>query len=158
MKKIFSVIDNGSHVSYHKNWAVSNHAGLVIFIEKEIWKFNSDEDMIFGYFIFQETTNCNYLNNWKLLAPKNFIENLNLSTISKGDKILIDGSMQKVSEVMRAFGVKESLREVWPIVKFDNKVIWIPGIRKSDLVKDFDSENTQHTITTSIEKSNFENI
>jgi len=158
LKKIFSVIDNGSHVSYHKNWAVSNHAGLVIFIEKEMWKFNSDEDMIFGYFNFQETTSCNYLNNWKLLAPKNFIENLNLSTISKGDKILIDGSMQKVSEVMRSFGVKEPLREVWPIVKFDNKVIWIPGIRKSDLVKDFDSENNQHTITTSIEKSNFENI
>ena len=83
---------------------------------------------------------------------------MNLSTISKGDKILIDGSMQKVSEVMRSFGVKESLREVWPIVKFDNKVIWIPGIRKSDLVKDFDSENNKHTITTSIEKSNFENI
>ena len=98
------------------------------------------------------------MNNWKLLAPKNFIENLNLSTISKGDKILIDGSIQKVSEVMRSFGVKEPLREVWPIVKFDNKVIWIPGIRKSDLVKDFDSENNKHTITTSIEKSNFENI
>ena len=85
-------------------------------------------------------------------------QNLNLSTISKGDKILIDGSLQKVSEVMRSFGVKEPLREVWPIVKFDNKVIWIPGIRKSDLVKDFDSENNKHTITTSIEKSNFENI
>ena len=66
LKKIFSVIDNGSHVSYHKNWAVSNHAGLVIFIEKEMWKFNSDEDMIFGYFNFQETTSCNYLNKWKL--------------------------------------------------------------------------------------------
>ena len=123
-----------------------------------MWKFNSDEDMIFGYFNFQETTSCSYLNNWKLLAPKNFLENLNLSTISKGDKLLIDGSMQKVSEVMRSFGVKEPLREVWPIVKIDNKVIWIPGIRKSDLVKDFDSDNNKHTITTSIEKSNFENI
>ena len=86
------------------------------------------------------------------------MENFNLSSISSGDKISINGSSQKVSEVLRSFGVKESLREVWPIVKFDNKVIWIPGIRKSDLVKDFDSENNQHTITTSIEKSNFENI
>ena len=98
------------------------------------------------------------MNNWKLLTPKNFLDNLNLSTISKGDRILIDGSLQKVSEVMRSFGVKEPLREVWPIVKIDNKVIWIPGIRKSDLVKDFDSEKNKHTIMTSIEKSNFESI
>ena len=158
LKKIFSAIDSGSHVSYHKNWIVSNHAGLVIFIEKEMWKFNSDQDMIFGYFNFQESTNFNYLNNWKLLAPKNFIKNLNLSTISKGDKILIDGSLQKVSEVMRSFGVKDPLREVWPIVKIDNKAIWIPGIRKSDLLKDFDSENNKHTIMTVIEKSNFESV
>tara|TARA_B100001248_G_scaffold20354_1_gene13694 strand:- start:571 stop:1836 length:1266 start_codon:yes stop_codon:yes gene_type:complete len=158
LKKIFSAISNGSHVSYHKNWLVSYHAGLVIFIEKEMWKLNSDKDMVFGFFNFQETTKCNYLNNWKLLIPNNFIENLNLSTISKGDKILVDGSLQKVSEVMRSFGVKEPLREVWPIAKIDNKVIWIPGIRKSDLVKDFDSENNKNTITTVIEKSNFESI
>lgn len=158
LKKIFSAINNRSHVSYHKNWLVSNHAGLVIFIEKEMWKLNSDKDMVFGFFNFQETTKCNYLNNWKLLVPKNYMENLNLSTISKGDKMSVDGSLQKVSEVMRSFGVKEPLREVWPIVKIDNKVIWIPGIRKSDLVKDFDSENNKNTITTVIEKSNFESI
>ena len=158
LKKIFSAINNGSHVSYHKNWLVSYHAGLVIFIEKEMWKLNSDKDMVFGFFNFQETTKCNYLNNWKLLVPKNYMENLNLSTISKGDKMSVDGSLQKVSEVMRSFGVKEPLREVWPIVKIDNKVIWIPGIRKSDLVKDFDSENNKNTITTVIEKSNFESI
>ena len=34
----------------------------------------------------------------------------------------------------------------------------IPPIRKSDLVKDFDSEKNKHTIMTSIEKSNFESI
>ena len=158
LKKIFSAINNGSHVSYHKNWLVSYHAGLVIFIEKEMWKLNSDKDRVFGFFNFQETTKCNYLNNWKLLVPKNYMENLNLSTISKGDKMSVDGSLQKVSEVMRSFGVKEPLREVWPIVKIDNKVIWIPGIRKSDLVKDFDSENNKNTITTVIEKSNFESI
>ena len=158
LKKIFSAINNRSHVSYHKNWLVSYHAGLVIFIEKEMWKLNSDKDMVFGFFNFQETTKCNYLNNWKLLVPKNYMENLNLSTISKGDKMSVDGSLQKVSEVMRSFGVKEPLREVWPIVKIDNKVIWIPGIRKSDLVKDFDSENNKNTITTVIEKSNFESI
>ena len=158
LKKIFSAINNRSHVSYHKNWLVSYHAGLVIFIEKEMWKLNSDKDMVFGFFNFQETTKCNYLNNWKLLVPKNYMENLNLSTISKGDKMSVDGSLQKVSEVMRSFGVKEPLREVWPIVKIDNKVIWIPGIRKSDLVKDFDSENNKNTITTVVEKSNFESI
>ena len=82
----------------------------------------------------------------------------NLSPISNGDKISINGSSQKVSEVLRSFGVKEPLREVWPIAKIDNEVIWIPGVRKSDLVKDFDSENNKHIITTSIEKSNFESI
>ena len=158
MKKIFSSITSGSHVSYHKNWVVSNQSGLVVFIEKEMWKLNSDEDMTFGYFNFQHTTKCNYLNNWKLGVPQNFVENFNLSSISSGDKISINGSSQKVSEVLRSFGVKEPLREVWPIAKIDNEVIWIPGIRKSDLVKDFDSENNKHIITTSIEKSNFESI
>ena len=158
MKKIFSVIDNGSHVSYHKNWIVSSHAGLVIFIEKEMWKFNSDEDKIFGYFNFQHTTKCNYSNKWKLGVPQNLVGNFNLSSISSGDKISINGSSQKVSEVLRSFGVKEPLREVWPIAKIDNEVIWIPGVRKSDLAKDFDSENNKHIITTSIEKSNFESI
>ena len=43
-------------------------------------------------------------------------------------------------------------------IKIDNEVRWIPRVRKSDLVKDFDSENNIHIITTSIEKSNFESI
>ena len=158
LKKIFLSITSGNHVSYHKNWVVSNQSGLVVFIEKEMWKLNSDEDMTFGYFNFQHTKKCNYLNNWKLGIPKNIVENFNLSSISSGDKISINGSSQKVSEVLRSFGVKEPLREVWPVAKIDNKVIWIPGVRKSDLVKDFDSENNKHIITTSIEKSNFESI
>jgi len=158
LKKIFSSITNRVHVSYYKDWVVFNQAGLVIFIEKEMWKLNSDNDKTFGYFNFQETTKCNYSNNWKLVVPKNFLENFNLSSISKGEKILVNGSSQKVSEVLRSFGVKDPLREVWPIVKMDNKVIWIPGVRKSDLSKDFDSENNKHIITTSIEKSNFESI
>jgi len=158
LKKIFSSINSGSPISYHKNWVVSNQSGLVVFIEKEMWKLNSDEDMTFGYFNFQQATKCNYSNNWKLGVPQNFVENFNLSSISSGDKISINGSSQKVSEVLRSFGVKEPLREVWPIAKIDNEVIWIPGVRKSDLVKDFDSENNKHIITTSIEKSNFESI
>ena len=158
LKKIFLSITSGNHVSYHKNWVVSNQSGLVVFIEKEMWKLNSDEDMTFGYFNFQHTKKCNYSNNWKLGIPQNIVEDFNLSSISSGDKISINGSSQKVSEVLRSFGVKEPLREVWPIAKIDNKVIWIPGVRKSDLVKDFDSENNKHIITTSIEKSNFESI
>ena len=157
-EKIFSSITSGSHVSYHKNWVVSNQSGLVVFIEKEMWKLNSDKDMTFGYFNFRQATKCNYSNNWKLGVPQNFVENFNLSSISSGDKISINGSSQKVSEVLRSFGVKEPLREVWPIAKIENEVIWIPGVRKSDLVKDFDSENNKHIITTSIEKSNFESI
>ena len=158
LKKIYSSINSRSHVSYHKNWVVSNQSGLVVFIEKEMWKLNSDEDMTFGYFNFQHTTKCNYSNKWKLGVPQNLVGNFNLSSISSGDKISINGSSQKVSEVLRSFGVKESLREVWPIAKIDNEAIWIPGVRKSDLVKDFDSENNKHIITTSIEKSNFECI
>ena len=158
LKKIYSSINSRSHVSYHKNWVVSNQSGLVVFIEKEMWKLNSDEDMTFGYFNFQHTTKCNYSNNWKLGVPQNLVGNFNLSSISSGDKITINGSSQKVSEVLRSFGVKEPLREVWPIAKIDNEVIWIPGVRKSDLAKDFDSENNKHIITTSIEKSNFESI
>ena len=53
--------------------------------------------------------------------------------MSPGDFIILDNKKQKVSEVLRSSGIQDVLREVWPIVKKDDEVIWIPGLRKSDL-------------------------
>ena len=112
--------------------------------------------------IFEEEKNDNEkdknLNNWSIELPTNLRNNLKFNQIEPGDSILIDDIDQKASEVFRSFGVNEVLRKVWPVLKLDDKIIWIPGIRKSDDVNSFDSHIESFIINTSIEKSCFENI
>ena len=61
---------------------------------------------------------------------------------------------------MRSSGIQDALREVWPLVKKDDEVIWIPGLRKSDnvKVKEFESTKNINIITASIEKSTVGNF
>ena len=74
------------------------------------------------------------------------------------DKIKINNSEKKVSELMRAFGLSGLLKEVWPLLLVEEEIIWIPGIRKSDTALDFQKNNYSHIISASIEKSNIENF
>ena len=107
---------------------------------------------------FQEIEKVKSLNNWSIELPTSLKSKLKFNQIKPGDSILIDGIDQKASEVFRSFGVNEVLRKVWPVLKLDDKLIWIPRIRKSDDVKSFDSHIESFIINTSIEKSCFENI
>ena len=61
---------------------------------------------------------------------------------------------------MRSSGIQDVLREVWPLAKKDDEVIWIPGLRTSDNVKlkEFESTKNINIITGSIEKSTVGNF
>ena len=70
-----------------------------------------------------------------------------------GDKILINDKEVKASEVLRGYGVRNLLKEVWPIVSLNEQILWIPGIRKSDLVKKYEKNKDSNILVASVEKS-----
>ena len=130
----------------------------MLFINTSNWKISNELFSSIGYFNFQKIEKDKNFNNWSIELPTNLRNKLKFNQIEPGDSILIDGINQKASEVFRSFGVNEVLRKVWPVLKLDDKIIWIPGIRKSDDVNSFDSHIESFIINTSIEKSCFENI
>ena len=157
-EKIFSVIENKNNLDFDSGWNISTQAGLLLFINTSNWLTSNELFCSVGYFLFQEIEKVKSLNNWSIELPSSLRSKLKFNQIKPGDSILIDGIDQKASEVFRSFGVNEVLRKVWPVLKLDDKLIWIPGIRKSDDVKSFDSHIESFIINTSIEKSCFENI
>ena len=70
-----------------------------------------------------------------------------------GDRILINNKEVKASEVLRGYGVRNLLKEVWPIVSLNEQILWIPGIRKSDLVKKYEKNKESNILVASVEKS-----
>ena len=157
-EKIFSVIENKNNLDFDSGWNISTQAGLLLFINTSNWQISNELFSSIGYFNFQKIEKDKNLNNWSIELPTNLRNKLKFNQIEPGDSILIDGIDQKASEVFRSFGVNEVLRKVWPVLKLDDKIIWIPGIRKSDDVNSFDSHIESFIINTSIEKSCFENI
>ena len=99
-------------------------------------------------------------NNWSLALRNISNDQISFESVSPGDFIILDNKKQKVSEVLRSSGIQDALREVWPVVKKDDEVIWIPGLRKSDnvKVKEFESTKNINIITASIEKSTVGNF
>jgi len=162
IKNIFKALSSGKQVSYFGNWVVSKQLGLVIFVNKEEWRFKQNINS-FGYFQFVTKEYRETQNNWSLalqnnwsLALQNFSnDQISFEPVSPGDLIILDDKKQKVSEVLRSFGIQDALRQVWPLVKKDDEVIWIPGLRKCDYVKvkEFESTKNINIITASIEKS-----
>jgi tRNA(Ile)-lysidine synthase len=157
-EKIFSVIENKNNLDFDSGWNISTQAGLLLFINTSTWKISNELFSSIGYFNFQKIEKDKNFNNWSIELPTNLRNKLKFNQIEPGDSILIDGIDQKASEVFRSFGVNEVLRKVWPVLKLDDKIIWIPGIRKSDDVNRFDSHIESFIINTSREKSCFENI
>ena len=96
-----------------------------------------------------------FYNNWNIAVPTQE-ERILTRTLKNGDKIQINDSDQKVSEVMRSFGIRGLMREVWPVVLLENEIIWIPGIRKSDKALDFQKNDFSHIIVASVQKDKFE--
>ena len=160
IKNIFKALSSGKQVSYFGDWVVSQQLGLIVFVNKEEWKFNQDKSNSFGYFKFVTTEYKETWNNWSLAIQNISNHQISFEQVSPGDFIILDNKKQKVSEVLRSSGIQDVLREVWPIVKKDDEIIWIPGLRKSDygIVKEFESSNNINIITASIEKSTVGNF
>ena len=159
IKNMFKALSSGKQVSYFENWIVSQQLGLLIFINKEEWKFKQNTNS-FGYFQFVTTEHRDIRNNWSLALQNISNDQISFESASPGDFIILDNKKQKVSEVLRSSGIQDVLREVWPLVKKDDEVIWIPGLRKSDnvKVKEFESIKNINIITASIEKSTVGNF
>ena len=159
IKNMFKALSSGKQVSYFENWIVSQQLGLLIFVNKEEWKFKQNTNS-FGYFKFVTTEYCETRNNWSLALQNISNDQISFESVSPGDFIILDNKKQKVSEVLRSSGIQDALREVWPLVKKDDEVIWIPGLRKSDnvKVKEFESAKNINIITASIEKSTVGNF
>ena len=159
IKNMFKALSSGKQVSYFENWIVSQQLGLLIFVNKEEWKFKQNTNS-FGYFKFVTTEYCETHNNWSLALQNISNDQISFESVSPGDFIILDNKKQKVSEVLRSSGIQDALREVWPLVKKDDEVIWIPGLRKSDnvKVKEFESTKNINIITASIEKSTVGNF
>ena len=159
IKNMFKALSSGKQVSYFENWIVSQQLGLLIFVNKEEWKFKQNTNS-FGYFQFVTTEHRDTRNNWSLALQNISNDQISFESASPGDFIILDNKKQKVSEVLRSSGIQDVLREVWPLVKKDDEVIWIPGLRKSDnvKVKEFESIKNINIITASIEKSTVGNF
>lgn len=159
IKNMFKALSSGKQVSYFENWIVSQQLGLLIFVNKEEWKFKQNTNS-FGYFQFVTTEHRDIRNNWSLALQNISNDQISFESASPGDFIILDNKKQKVSEVLRSSGIQDVLREVWPLVKKDDEVIWIPGLRKSDnvKVKEFESIKNINIITASIEKSTVGNF
>ena len=159
IKNMFKALSSGKQVSYFENWIVSQQLGLLIFVNKEEWKFKQNTNS-FGYFQFVTTEYRETRNNWSLALQNISNNQISFESVSPGDFIILDNKKQKVSEVFRSSGIQDVLREVWPLVKKDDEVIWIPGLRKSDnvKVKEFESTKNINIITASIEKSTVGNF
>ena len=159
IKNMFKALSSGKQVSYFENWIVSQQLGLLIFVNKEEWKFKQNTNS-FGYFKFVTTEYRETRNNWSLALQNISNDQISFESVSPGDFIILDNKKQKVSEVLRSSGIQDALREVWPVVKKDDEVIWIPGLRKSDnvKVKEFESTKNINIITASIEKSTVGNF
>ena len=91
-----------------------------------------------------------------MLKTQSDNENIEIRSLNDGDKILIDGKENKVSEVLRNYGIRNLLKEVWPIICIDGEILWIPGVRKSDLMKKYEKNKESNILVASIEKSTFE--
>ena len=159
IKNMFKALSSGKQVSYFENWIVSQQLGLLIFVNKEEWKFKQNTNS-FGYFQFVTTEYRETRNNWSLALQNISNDQISFESVSPGDFIILDNKKQKVSEVLRSSGIQDVLREVWPLAKKDDEVIWIPGLRKSDnvKVKEFESTKNINIITASIEKSTVGNF
>ena len=156
IEKIFKVLNENTTVSYFKNWYVSKQQGLLVFINKEKWQEKKEDNQL-GYFRFQFSKISSTNNLWCL--PFNGDESeIEIRTFEAGDTLQHKGGTDKVSEILRNFGIRNILREVWPVVLFKGSIVWIPGIKKAEQAKNFESNNNNHILITSIEKSEIENI
>ena len=156
--KIKEVITSGSQVSFYGDWFCLKSSSLLIFVNKHLWCEQPNLDKLsYGYLNLVKVEKVTSHNRWNLVIPPGS-NNISTRMLESGDKIRANGTDQKVSEVMRSFGIKGLMKEVWPMMILDDEIIWLPGIRKSDVALDFHKENYSHIISASVEKGKIENF
>ena len=156
--KIKEVIASGNQVSFYENWFCLKSSSLLIFVNKHLWCEQPNLDKLsYGYLNLVKVEKVTSHNRWNLAIPPGS-NNISTRMLESGDKIRANGTDQKVSEVMRSFGIKGLMKEVWPMMILDDEIIWLPGIRKSDVALDFHKENYSHIISASVEKGKIENF
>ena len=156
--KIKEVITSGSQVSFYGDWFCLKSSSLLIFVNKHLWCEQPNLDKLsYGYLNLVKVEKVKSHNRWNLAIPPGS-NNISTRMLESGDKIRANGTDQKVSEVMRSFGIKGLMKEVWPMMILDDEIIWLPGIRKSDVALDFHKENYSHIISASVEKGKIENF
>ena len=158
IKKIFSVIKKNTRKSFFENWEVSTQSGLLIFVNKEKWMGSGVLLELKGYFNFEKYDSIDTLNNWSLSLPKYLESEIYFSEISDGDLFKTGSYNQKATEIFRSYGVNKSLREVWPVLKLKDTILWIPGIRKSNEGNWLETQKDKFIISSSTEKVSIENF
>lgn len=155
IQKVTTSINDEKKVDFDNNWSCGVSNSLLIFINKKIWQEQYDsKDQDLGPFKFSSLEKIKANNNWTASLPKK--ENINIAPLKNGDKIKVNGNTIKVSEIFRNYGIKNVLKEVWPVVSIGDEVYWVPGIRKSDSLIDYEKSGKSNIITASIEKSSIE--
>ncbi len=155
IQKVTTSINDEKKVDFDNNWSCGVSNALLIFINKKIWQEQYEsKDQDLGLFKFSSLEKIKANNNWTASLPKK--ENINIAPLKNGDKIKVNGNTIKVSEIFRNYGIKNVLKEVWPVVSIGDEVYWVPGIRKSDSLIGYEKSGKSNIITASIEKSSIE--
>ena len=155
IQKITTSINEEKKVDFDNNWSCGVSNSLLIFINKKTWQEQyGSKDQNLGLFKFSSVEKIKVNNNWTASLPKK--EKIRISPLKNGDKIKVDGNTIKVSEILRSYGIKSVLKEVWPVVSIGDEIYWVPGIRKSDSLIDYEKSGKSNIITASIEKSSIE--
>ena len=155
IQKTTTSINDEKKVDFDNNWSCGVSNSLLIFINKKTWQEQyGSKDQNLGLFKFSSVEKIKVNNNWTASLPKK--EKIKISPLKNGDKIKVDGNTIKVSEILRSYGIKSVLKEVWPVVSIGDEIYWVPGIRKSDSLIDYEKSGKSNIITASIEKSSIE--
>ena len=155
IEKVTTAINDETKVDFDNNWSCGVSNSLLIFVNKRIWQEQYErKDQNLGLFKFSSVQKMKLDNNWIASLPKE--ENFKIAPLRNGDQIKVDGNTIKVSEILRNYGIKNVLKEVWPVVSFKDKIYWVPGIRKSDSLIEYEKSAESNIIIASIEKSSIE--
>ena len=155
IEKILMAINDEKKVNFDNNWSCGVSNSLLIFVNKKIWSEQYEtKEQEFGFFKFMSTEKVKFMNNWTAFIPKE--ESFSIRTIKDGDKIKVDGKNIKVSEIFRNYGISNVLKEVWPVFFLEEEVYWVPGVRKSDSLIQYEKSGKSNIMIASIEKSSIE--
>ncbi len=97
-----------------------------------------DKNKVFNMFKFYLDKDGNLDNNFVMRLNKKYVKlPLIIRTIKEDDLIVLNNlGTKKVKDIFKDSKVKEEIRKYYPIITdSNNKIIFIPGIKKSNLLK-----------------------